>query len=56
MGCASAPGGGGGGGGAQRPVWLVNEPKKTGAHAQLKPTRTLYQSEKNVRNEMKKIR
>ncbi len=21
------------GGGAQRPVWLVNEPKKTGAHA-----------------------
>jgi hypothetical protein len=29
---------------------------RTGAHARLKPTRTLYQSKKNVRNEMKKIR
>jgi hypothetical protein len=45
-----------GGGGAQRPVWLVNEPKKTGAHGRARAAKTLYQSKKNVRNEMKKIR
>ena len=43
-------------GGAQRPVWRGDEPKKTGAHAQPKPTSTFYQSIKNVQTKMKKIR
>jgi hypothetical protein len=49
-------------GDAQRPVWRGNEHKKdgcaqrTGAHARPKPTSTLYQSIKNVRIKMKKIR
>jgi hypothetical protein len=30
--------------------------QRTGAHVRPKPTSTLYQSKKNVRNKMKKIR
>jgi hypothetical protein len=49
----------GGGRGALRPLWLVNEPKKTdarstGALEQPKPTSNLYQSLKNVRNKLRK--
>jgi hypothetical protein len=51
----------GGGGAHSAPFGLLMSPKdgcaqRTGAHARLELTRTLYQSKKNVRNEMKKIR